>query len=293
MFIGNKKIIGFLDKVAESGNPAQAYIFSGPEGVGKFLIAKNFAHKIISSEVEGNASADLIIVKPEIEEKKGITKEKEIRIEQIKQAQRELALFPSGGKYRVLVVDNAHRLNISSQNALLKSIEEPNMTSIIILITHQEGKILKTINSRCQKIRFNSVSLEEIHKWSQGLGASNGQEISFFSMGRPAIAKRLIEDEKFFNNSRETFAELKMILSGNESVKFDLAEKYSKDLVLATSKLKLWIWILRFQSYKNIKNMKKVGAFYRLIEKIEKSLDILGSTNANSRLVLENLTLEL
>ncbi|TSD02073.1 MAG: DNA polymerase III, delta' subunit, partial [Parcubacteria group bacterium Athens0714_25] len=228
-----------------------------------------------------------------IEEKKGIIKEKEIRIEQIKKAQRELALFPSGGKYRVLIVDNAHRLNITSQNALLKSIEEPNGTSIIILITHQEGKILKTIDSRCQKIRFNSVSLEEIRNWSQELGASNGQEISFFSMGRPAIAKRLIEDEKFFDDSRETFAELKMILSGDESVKFDLAEKYSKDLVSTTNKLKLWIWILRFQSYKNIKNTKKVGAFYHLIEKIEKSLEILGSTNANSRLVLENLALEL
>ncbi|HBO17101.1 MAG: polymerase III subunit delta'''' protein [Candidatus Moranbacteria bacterium GW2011_GWE2_35_2-] len=293
MFIGNKKIVDYLNKISESGKISQAYIFSGPEGVGKFSVAKNFAERIIKSENGEKKNQDLIIVRPVIEEKKGVLREKVICIDQIKQAQEKLALFPSGGKYRVLIIDNAHRLNIVAQNALLKNIEEPNGTSVIILITHQEGKILKTIGSRCQKIKFNSVSLDEIKKWAQNFEISNAQEISFFSMGRPAIAKRLIEDKKFFNDSRETFSELKMILSGNENVKFDLAERYSKDLMTASEKLRLWIWILRFEAYRNIRDKKKTKAFYGLVEKIENNLNILEFSNANSRLILENLMMDL
>lgn len=293
MFIGNKKIVDYLDKIAKSGKIAQAYIFSGPEGVGKFSVAKNFAVKTINNKNGGKENSDLIIVRPEIEEKKGVLREKGIRIEQIKQAQEKLALFPSGGKYRVLIIDGAHRLNAVAQNALLKNIEEPNGTSVMILVTHQEGKILKTIGSRCQKIRFNSVSLDEIKKWAQNFEISNAQEISFFSMGRPAVAKKIIEDENKMKESRETFSELKKVLSGNEAFKLDLAEKYSKDLMIASEKLRLWIWILRFEAYRNIRDKKKTKAFYGLMEKIENNLSVLESSNANSRLILENLMLDL
>jgi DNA polymerase-3 subunit delta' len=293
MFIGNKKTVDYLNKISESGKIAQAYIFSGPEGVGKFSVAEGFAKKIMKKREGDNGSSDLIIVRPEVEEKKGILREKDISIEQIRQAQKSLALFPTSGKYRVLIINNAHKLNVSSQNALLKNIEEPNATSVIILVTHQAGKFLKTISSRCQKIKFNSVSLEEIRSWAEGLGADNAQEISFFSMGRPGRAKRIIEDESFKQENKDAFAELKDILSGNENVRLDLAEKYSKNAMITAERLKLWIWILRFEAYKNMRNKKKIELSYRLISRIEESLNTLGSSNANSRLILENLMLDL
>ena len=86
MFIGHQKIVSLLEKSLKKGKIAQAYLFVGPESVGKFTLAKDFSEKIIDGE---SPSLDLIIIEPEIEtNKKGIVKEKEIKIEKIKEAQK-------------------------------------------------------------------------------------------------------------------------------------------------------------------------------------------------------------
>ena len=100
-FFGNKKAFDFLQKVIEKNSIAGAYLFCGPENVGKFLLAKAFARSLILGEnlsltrdLKNALLGDLIVLSPEIEEKKGIIKEKEISAEMVRRSCRELAFFP-------------------------------------------------------------------------------------------------------------------------------------------------------------------------------------------------------
>lgn len=288
MIVGHQKIIKLLDKSLKSGRIAQAYLFAGPESVGKFTLAKDISAKIIGGE---DYSLDLIILEPEIEtSKKGIAKEKEIKIEKIKEAQKELSLFPYKGKYKVLIINNAHKMTESAQNALLKILEEPNKTSVIILVTHEEDKIISTIRSRCQKIQFNLVSPEVIKE--KLLSGSGGEEITIFSMGRPGRAVRMKEKDEeaeSLKNIRESFKSLPS-LGINERLR--LAEVLSQNIPETAKRLEFLIWTMHEEAMKcaespeTIKNLKTAQILGDTLEQIK-------NASANSRLILENLLLNL
>jgi DNA polymerase-3 subunit delta' len=288
MFIGHQKTINLLEKSLKSGRIAQAYLFAGPESVGKFTLAKDFSAKIIDGE---NYSLDLIILEPEIEtNKKGIAKEKEIKIEKIKESQKELSLFPYAGKYKVLIINNAHKMTESAQNALLKILEEPNKTSVIILVTHEEDKIIPTIRSRCQKIQFNLVSPKVIEE--KLFSGSAGEEITFLSMGRPGLAVKMkenSEEAELLKNIRERFESLPS--SGiNERLK--LAEEMAQNIPEAAKKLKFLIWIMQEETMKNPESPKAIENL-KIAEKIDESLEQIKNASMNSRLILENLLLNI
>jgi hypothetical protein len=295
-FVGNKKAVNFLEKSIEKGKIAQAYLFSGPENIGKFILAKIFSRSLIvgesfDAEIDKDFRniLDLIILEPEIEEKKGIIKEKEIKVEHIRKVQKDLSLFPYSGKYKVLIINNAHRMSLASQNAILKSLEEPNGTSIIILITHKDSEIISTIKSRCQKINFSLVSSEEIEKALEGnKGNSN---LTIFSMGRPGLAFKISNDPEELEQKEHDFLDFRNFSSLGINERLKLAEKMSADLTRAEKKLEFWIWLIRSE----IGKKGESGNFFsfQAIKKIEKSLEKVKNTNASPRLVIECLFLEI
>src|SRR5665647_1689672 len=103
MIIGHSKIIKFFDRCIEKGTLSHAYIFSGPEQVGKFTVAVNLAEKILSGNVI--LGDNLIIVKSEIEEEKGIIKKKDIVIEQVRDLQHSLNLSSGVSAHRIAIID--------------------------------------------------------------------------------------------------------------------------------------------------------------------------------------------
>lgn len=299
MFIGNIKAVNLLNKAIENNKISQAYLFSGPESVGKFALAKIFANSIISEKnifkndtmspsKKEKSELDLIIIEPEIEEKKGIKKEKVIKIEQIRDAQKDLILYPYSGKKKVLIINNAHRMTVSAQNALLKSLEEPNKTSVIILVTHNDQAIISTIKSRCQKINFILADAEELKKI---LKDEKNKEIVEFSMGRPGLALKMKENKEEFDARKKDFEEIKKFSSLGINERFSLAEKMAVNLAETIKKLDFWIWIIRLESRK--KRQRKDFFNFKTIEKIEKALETIKRTNANAKLVIENLFLEI
>ena len=303
-FIGNAKAVKLLEKSIENGKISQAYLFSGPESVGKFTLAKLFASFLIfgknnidldvpiggeNKEFEGSSKFfDLIVIEPEVEEKKGIKKEKDIKIEKIREAQRDLVTFPYNKKKKVLIINNAHRLTVSAQNALLKSLEEPNETSVIILITHNDSVIISTIKSRCQKINFFLSGIEEMEKI---LRDEKNKEIIEFSMGRPGLALRMKGNKEEFNARKKDFKELSEFSSLGINERFGLAEKMAANPAEIFKKLEFWMWIIRLESRK--KGLNDGFFSFKTIEKIDKALKTIKNTNANARLAIENLFLEM
>jgi DNA polymerase III subunit delta' len=289
MIVGHQKIINFLDRSIEKKATAQAYIFLGPEHLGKFSIALDFAQKLVRSDLEINP--DLTIIRPDISEKKGIVKEMDIKIEKIRELKHNLSIT-SSRKYKVAIIDSADRMNKSAQNSLLKTLEEPAENVVAILIASDLGKLLPTIRSRCIVKRFCLVSESEIRNMLPD-GLKNKEEIIFWSLGRPGLAMALMENKEELAKRQEAEKELSGLASSNVSDKIAMAEKMSKDAGALREKLNWWLVCLR----ENIVGKKKFFAYppnklMLLAEKIEKSIGIIQETNSNARLVLENLFFE-
>jgi DNA polymerase-3 subunit delta' len=249
-FIGHQKIIKFLNKSLENDKVSQAYLFSGPEAVGKFTLAIQLALAIISGkkkmdlesldEYEKNKIKypDLIILGPPTEEKKGIIKEREIKAEAARDILKELFLYPYSGKKRVLIINNAHRMNKTAQNILLKSLEEPNDSSIIILVSHRDNLLLSTIKSRCQKINFSLVSENEFIAGIVDSKILSTNDIRM-SMGRPGNLSHP-QNELGEEKEDETVKQLvgisrlgineKLILASQLSENIKLPGKYWKSI---------------------------------------------------------------
>jgi DNA polymerase-3 subunit delta' len=143
---GHKKQIEFLGKSIESGSLSHAYIFSGPSFVGKKTVAREFAKNLLESG-PGNFHPDFLEV----------TNDEAIKIDQVRELIYKLSLRPYSAKYKVALIDNAETMTVEAQNALLKVLEEPKSYTIIILVTSNTGKLLRTISSRAQKINFGPV----------------------------------------------------------------------------------------------------------------------------------------
>jgi len=312
--VGHHKIQKFLDKSIEKNAVAQAYIFSGPENLGKFSLALEFAKRLTGSDEEINSrtinssvqktggyfwqsgvgvNPDIIIIKPDIKENKGVSKEEDIKIEKIRDLQHQLSVTSYFGKNKVGIIDSADRMNKSSQNSLLKTLEEPAENVVLILIVRDLNKILPTIRSRCMQKRFSLVSEEDLSKILPK-DVKNKDEIIFWSLGRPGLAMNLLENKNEFLRRQEAKKELQNIISANISDKMAFAEKAGKNSPELLEKLNWWIVCFRGNMFGEKKTINfSEDKTLKVIENIEKSIGTIRETNSNARLVLENLLIGL
>lgn len=299
-FIGNKKKVALLRRSLERHMLAHAYLFSGPERVGKYYLANAFAGAIVSgsedldfSRLEQGALAmDRMVVEPEIEEKKGVRKKRLISIERVREASADLNLYPYGGAYRVLIINDAHMLTTAAQNSLLKTLEEPNKTSVLILVTSDPGRILPTIKSRVQELPFSLVDDDVMRLMLQGV--SDNKRISeylLYAMGRPGLLRELLEHQDLFERRKEDAKLLDKLRSTTVGERLRIAEELSKDAVSLTETLSLWLWICKKQAVGA--SLEQCEEGYGMMEKIQACIETLKAANASARLALENLLISL
>jgi len=160
---GHEKSIRILQRAIANNTLAHAYLFSGQAGIGKKKTAFALAAAVncLDARPEGGCGEcpscrkvdtlghpDVRVLVPDGDE---------IKIDQIRQVQSDLALKPFEGTKKVLIVDNAESMNAASSNAFLKTLEEPPGDALIILITAMPQSLLATIRSRCQEIMFHPL----------------------------------------------------------------------------------------------------------------------------------------
>ncbi|MBV8878815.1 MAG: AAA family ATPase [Planctomycetaceae bacterium] len=145
-FIGNEAAIARLRGILERRRPAHAYLFSGPEGVGKKRAAVDFAQAL---------GAKVTLVE-RLEDKH------EILIAQVHEVIRELTY--TSPTNRAVLFDDAHRMSEEAMNALLKTLEEPPERTLLMLVSGVADRLLGTIRSRCQTIHFAPLSDEALQR---------------------------------------------------------------------------------------------------------------------------------
>jgi len=165
--IGHDRQIEHLRNAMRNGRVAHAYLFLGKEGIGKKMVALNLAKTLNCPrgnqdscdecpsclKVDHLHHPDVILVGPQGQW---------IRIDQIRDLQRELSHRPYEGKRRVCILTGSDRMRQEAANALLKILEEPPLHTVLILLAANVDLMLPTITSRCQRIPFNPLPLERI-----------------------------------------------------------------------------------------------------------------------------------
>lgn len=297
LIVGHQNIRERLKKLVAENKISQGYLFFGPESVGKSLCAEEFAYQLVSqpdfeSSADQSHPLDVCIVRPETETKRGVVKQKSISAEAMRAALTFLSRFPAGGKFRVVIVDSAHKLSQTAQNVLLKTLEEPNTTSVIILITHEIGGIIPTILSRVEKVRFDYVPLDEMNRVRDALSEDERKKIAqfFFSLGRPGMILRATREPENFFEERKKLERLFKLSSLGLNERLQLAEELAKDVPEGIRLLEWWLPGLHSQAIKNT-DAKHTARWFELLEKVEETLTLLKTTQSNGRLLFEKLFL--
>jgi DNA polymerase III delta prime subunit len=268
----NPKIKSYLNRLADSPSRPSSYIFAGAgetekeKAVFHFVskIAGNFGDEEFLARVKAKNHPDVVIIEPEIEEKKGKTREKEISISQVREALEKLKFFPYELKTKFCIIKRAQKMNSESSNALLKSLEEPTDSAIFIIFADSVESLLPTIVSRCAILRFPEMKLPQ---WDE----ENREQ--FKKIFKSEIFERFEYIEKISKNKNELISVLK-----------------DWELVMAESLRKL---VGDWGDKGDLVNQGKIRKVVDLIENTREAVNRLEHTNANARGVGENLVLAL
>jgi len=204
---GLSRQIDQLKSCIEGRRVASSYLFAGPEGIGKNLLALEFA-KALNCENGALDSCDTCASCRKIQNRQhpdvhiidALSQEDEdsnnevIKIEKIRGLKKDMSLKPYEAKTKVFIIDNAHRLTAEASNCLLKVLEESPGAGLIILVTHKPALLFKTIVSRCSVIKFSPFPREELEAILKEKYAIEGEKahfLSYFSEGRLGYALRL------------------------------------------------------------------------------------------------------
>jgi DNA polymerase III delta prime subunit len=148
--LGHKRQITALERFLAAGPQSGVFVFCGPEHIGKATVARCFAAALLQIPVQDlDRHPDAIFLAPE-------TKDNGLRsydVESIRDALHRLGQSSVLGT-TVAIIDDANMLNTASQNALLKTLEEPNASTVIVLVCHDETALLPTIRSRAVTLSF-------------------------------------------------------------------------------------------------------------------------------------------
>ena len=303
MLIGHQKQWGLLEKMAQSNRAPHALIFSGEEGLGKKEIVLDFFQFFSNGDFKNHP--DLMVIE---------SPKKEIVIDQIRDLQKFLSYTKQIAKYKFVIINQAERLNIEAQNCLLKTLEEPSVDSILILVTSLPQQLAKTILSRCQEIKFYPLSFDIMEKaLSDYKDRANFQEVLAMAGGRPRHALEL------FNNEQILKKQINNLQIANELAKSDLVMRFLliKDYFSKSEKEEAFeeisqflqdsIFYWRFFLQKKLGIAKPFANLYTkailenypisriatILEKIEELQFLFLTSNINKRLLLENLILNL
>ncbi len=205
--IGHETIIEYFRNAISMDKVSHAYILNGEDKSGKLMLAEAFAAALQCEEkgmepcgncrsckqAAGRNQPDILYVSHE--------KPNTISVDDVrKQINDDIALKPYSSKFKIYIVDEAEKMNVQAQNALLKTMEEPPSYAVILLLTVNADSFLPTILSRCVRLDLKPVSDEKIRKYlieQKQVSKDQADICVAFAQGNVGKAIRLSDSENF------------------------------------------------------------------------------------------------
>ncbi|MBD8923812.1 hypothetical protein EGR52_10490 [bacterium] len=272
--IGNDKLKKELIHSVEINKTSHSYLFIGTEGIGKKLIAEEFAKMLLAVKDTEN-SPDFSIIEPD---------GNSIKIEQIREFQKKVSEKPIISNKKVYIINDSDKMTVEAQNCLLKTLEEPPEFVTIILIGSNENSFLSTIKSRCMILHFEKISDEQIQKYLQDNHQTEINSKIMLEACQGSIGKALeIKDkQELYQNTEQ------VVNSLERKDKIDILNM--SDFIYKSKDDKLEIL-----NYMNVLfiNLAKINSKYAdciaIVEETKRRLQ----SNANYDMCIDNLLLSL
>lgn len=194
------------------GKLAHGWLITGPRGIGKATLAYRFARTLLSGEppeevgeehpvyrrMLAGSHSDLLVVEQAWDDKKD-EKVREISVDQAREISQFLSLTPGEGQWRVVIIDAVDALGTAGANAILKILEEPPPQAVLLLISHNPGRLLPTIRSRCRTLRLNTPDRAQftsiMRSVSPGINGEDMKALAELSGYSPGVALELYKAE--------------------------------------------------------------------------------------------------
>lgn len=216
--IGHSIQIEQLMQLIKTNKLSHAYIFDGQDGIGKFLVAKKIAAEILGVKNVDTEVADINIIEPE---------DDLIKVSKIRQLGEEIILRPTVSEKKVFIIRDGELMNEAAQNALLKVLEEPPEYAVIIIVTSNKEKLIRTIKSRCTAFKFLSLSDEQIKSFYKD--EEINEDIIKFSRGSLGKIEKL-KSKSYIQDIIEIYESLKNKNLLNLNKTFTKLKEYKEDI---------------------------------------------------------------
>lgn len=320
---GHDWAVNQLRKAILNGRSRHAYLFTGIDAIGKRTLAYTFAMALNAPHPDNPANIDYDtgtakrimsgnhpdIVLSHTDEKTGA-----LKIEQIREVTGKLALKPYEARYRVAILADFEKARPEAQDALLKTLEEPAETSVLIVLAHGTQGILPTITSRCQILTLRPLPVDAVRdvlEREYQVPPPDADLIARLSGGRIGWAISAIQpDSADLSQRDEALNMLEEILTLNRAGRFAKADGLGRDKLALYPLLELWMtyWrdvllvasgaalpLTNIDREENIRALADdigADAAAHALHSTRETLATLQRTNTNARLALEVMFLD-
>ncbi len=324
--VGHEHALNTLRRALTAQQVRHAYLFTGPEHIGKTLLAQRFAQTLLCTggpdarvAPQNPCNACLSCRKvmhgnhPDVHYISRPLDRQFILIEQVRALQSDAARKTLEGRRNIFIIQGMHEMNVQAANCLLKTLEEPEPDVVLLLTAPDPGLLLPTILSRVQQIPMNLLTTTQIKTALEQRWQVEPEEAALtaaLAAGRMGWAVQAVEDEDMLAERQAQLETLTKLPAAGRVQRFEVAQRLSSDSDKVRGILELWLlwWrdmVLASNNCLDLivnvdmreliqKQAAKIGASesQRMVRAILGTMEAL-EQNVNARVALEVLMLDL